>query len=310
MKYRMFKKQNRSISQIGFGGWQLGNSVLWSEMSFSQGVDLVKQAYQQGINFFDTAPGYSSGDSERIIGEALHDVRNQVFINTKFGHNHLNQEDFKESSIEYAIDQSLDRLKTDYLDSVLLHNPPRYILEGKTEHQEEFERLKSVGKILAWGVSIDSLEELRLVLDHLDVDVIEIMFNVNHQSVKEYFDEIKKKGILLITKIPLDSGWLTGKYGKSSQFSGIRARWSNEDILIRSEIISEIKKIVNDDDLVKFALSFILSFDAVTTIIPGMKNIKQLDSNIQSSDFILNESIKQKLESLYIDKIQPKKLVW
>lgn len=310
MKYRSFEKQKRNISQIGFGGWQLGNSALWSEMSFSQGVELVKQAFHKGINFFDTAPGYSGGDSERIIGEALHMVRNQVFINTKFGHNHLNQEDFSESSIEYAVDQSLKRLQTDYLDSILLHNPPRYILEGRTKHQDEFERLKSLGKILAWGVSIDSLEELRLVLDHLDVDVIEIMFNINHQAVKQHFDEVKKKGILLIAKIPLDSGWLTGKYGKSSQFSGIRARWSEEDILIRSEIITEIKNIVNDDDIVKFALSFILSFDAVTTIIPGMKNIKQLDSNIQSCDFNLDESIKQKLESLYINKIQPKKLVW
>ncbi|XMB72896.1 aldo/keto reductase [Mycoplasmatota bacterium WC30] len=310
MNYRVFGKQKIKISEIGFGGWQLGNNDLWGAMTFEEGVVLVKEAFSKGINFFDTAPGYTSGMSEKIIGDAIHNIREQVFINTKFGHNHLNQEDFSEKSIEKSIDESLERLQTSYLDSVILHNPPQYILEGKTNHQEGFEKLMKKGKIRTWGVSIDSLSELKLVLNNLNVGVIEIMFNINHQSVKEMFLEIKKRGILLITKIPLDSGWLTGKYNENSEFMGIRSRWSKSDINTRGEIVNRIKKIVKNENLVKYALAFILSFDAVTVVIPGIKNSEQLNSNIAASGFILSPDIRIGLEILYDTLIKDKNLPW
>jgi aryl-alcohol dehydrogenase-like predicted oxidoreductase len=307
---RVAKRLNVMISEIGFGGWQLGNDAIWGPMSFEEGVELVKTAYAKGINFFDTAPGYSNGLSEKIIGEALKTVRHEVFINTKFGHNHLNQTDFNVSAIEKSIDESLERLQTSYVDSVILHNPPREILEGKTNHQKEFLRLKQIGKIRGYGVSIDTLEDLELVLKYLDVDVIEILFNINFQSPKALFDQVKAKGILLIAKVPLDSGWLSGKYNAQSQFTGIRSRWDQTVIQNRAHIVEKVKAIVQDDNLVNYALSFILSFDAMTTVIPGVKDLQQLDSNIKASAFQLSATIKQKLEDLYEGEIKSMNLPW
>ena len=192
MNKRYSRKFDLSVSEIGFGGWQLGNGSFWGDMTYEEGIELVKAAYDKGITFYDTAPGYSNGLSEKILGEALKDCRKNVFINTKFGHNHLNETNFGEEFIEKSINESLERLQTTYVDSVILHNPPREILEGKTRHQEEFNRLKEIGKIHGFGVSIDSLEELDLVLNNLDVDVIEILFNINSQAPKYLFEKIKE----------------------------------------------------------------------------------------------------------------------
>ena len=309
MKKRYVSRFNIYVSEIGFGGWQLANP-LWGSMAYEEGINLVKKAYEKGINFFDTAPGYSNGLSERIIGEALKDVRENVFINTKFGHNALGETDFSEEAIERSINESLERLQTTYIDSVILHNPPREILEGTTRHEEEFQRIKRIGKIRGYGVSIDTLEELELVLNNWDADVIEILFNIMHQSPKYLFDKVNEMGILLSIKVPLDSGWLTGKYNANSKFEGIRTRWSQDVILKRAKIVEKIKNIVKDEDLVKYAIGFILSFDAVKTVITGVKNVEQLEANINASEFKLSEELKQELEKLYEQEIKPLNLPW
>jgi len=309
MKKRYVSRFNIYVSEIGFGGWQLANP-LWGSMAYEEGINLVKKAYEKGINFFDTAPGYSNGLSERIIGEALKDVRENVFINTKFGHNALGETDFSEEAIERSINESLERLQTTYIDSVILHNPPREILEGKTRHEEEFQRIKRIGKIRGYGVSIDTLDELELVLNNWDADVIEILFNIMHQSPKYLFDKVNEMGILLSIKVPLDSGWLTGKYNANSKFEGIRTRWSQDVILKRAKIVEKIKNIVKDEDLVKYAIGFILSFDAVKTVITGVKNVEQLEANINASEFKLSEELKQELEKLYEQEIKPLNLPW
>jgi aryl-alcohol dehydrogenase-like predicted oxidoreductase len=309
MKYRDFRNEIK-ISELGFGGWQLGNAHDWNNASYNNGVLLVREAYNNGVNFFDTAPNYSNGNSEKIIGEALKDVRDKVFINTKYGHWSNQETNYDSENIETSINQSLSRLKTNYLDSIILHNPPRYVLEGKTNHEEVFKRMISFGKIRYWGVSIDTVEEVELVLNNLDVDVIELFFNINFQAPKLLFNKIKEKGILLIIKIPLDSGWLTGKYDQSSKFKGIRSRWTKDDIDKRSKIVREIKSIVKDDYLVKYALAFVLGFSAVTTVIPGTKDLTQLYSNLESINYQLPIEIKEALEKLYEEKIKYMNLVW
>jgi aryl-alcohol dehydrogenase-like predicted oxidoreductase len=310
MKYRKYKKIDKNISVLGFGGWQLGNADFWGDMTYDYGVELVKEAINKGVNFFDTAPGYSEGLSERIIGEGIKGYRDKVFINTKFGHKADGTSDFSVSSIKESIESSCERLNTDYLDSVIIHNPEKYILEGKTDHFIELDRLKKLGKIRAYGVSVDSLEELKVILNNIELDVIEVMFNIIHQEVTEVFDEIEKRGILLIIKVPLDSGWLTGKYNDLSEFSGIRKRWDSDTKKTRNNIINEIKSIDKDENLVKYAISFILSFSAVTTVIPGVKNKNQLASNIESVNFELSEQTKMKLINLYNKVIKKQNIPW
>ncbi|MDX9691901.1 MAG: aldo/keto reductase [Acholeplasmataceae bacterium] len=306
-KYANTKKY---INRLGFGAWQLGNTDFWGYMAIEDGVALVKEAIKSGINFFDTAPGYAYGLSESIIGQAVKDCRDKVVINTKFGHTASGETDFSVFSLREQIYESLERLQTDYLDSILLHNPSMDILEGKTLHFQELAKIKEEGLIRAYGVSIDTYEEFRAVLDHVEVDVVEILFNIFFQEARPLFNEAHQKGISIITKVPLDSGWLTGKYDEFSEFEGIRSRWDDETILRRANLVREIKDLTHAEVLTKYSLGFILSFKEVTAVIPGIKNIEQLKDHIENLSYELPSSLKEAFIQLYDEKIKDEPLYW
>ncbi len=310
MKYKPYGNTSATVSRMGFGGWQLGNEEYWGEMTFEAGVELVKEAIDKGINFFDTAPGYANGMSEKIIGEAIKDIRDKVVINTKLGHKADGTTDFSVESLESQIRESLERLNTDYLDSVLLHNPDVDILLGKTSHFQELKRLKNLGLIRAYGVSVDTYQELKTTIEKTDSQIIEVLYNVFFQAPSSLFMFLKMRKIGLIAKVPLDSGWLTGKYNQQSVFTGIRSRWDKETIVRRSLLIDKLKQITDDEDLTKYALAFILKNDGVTTVIPGIKNSQQLDSNIAAESFELSYQIQQKFIELYNQRIKNNPLPW
>jgi aryl-alcohol dehydrogenase-like predicted oxidoreductase len=305
-----FAHTNKSINRLGFGAWQLGNTDFWGYMSVDEGVELVKTAITKGVNFFDTAPGYASGLSESIIGASILNNREAVVINTKFGHTADGETDFSVFSLREQIYESLERLQTDYLDSILLHNPSMDILEGNTQHFQELKKLKEEGLIRAYGVSIDTYEEFKAVLDHVELDVVEILFNIFFQEPSKLFKQAKEKGISIIAKVPLDSGWLTGKYDEFSEFYGIRSRWDDEQLHQRSMLVSELKSITGANDLTKYAIGFVLSYPEVTAVIPGIKNLDQLQDHINNSNFKLPANIKKEFVKLYNKRIKNDQLYW
>ncbi|MDA3932437.1 MAG: aldo/keto reductase [Tenericutes bacterium] len=301
---------NKKMSVLGFGGWTLGNNSNGKIMSEEEGIKLVKRAYEEGVTFFDTAPNYSLGKSETIIGKALKDIREKIIINSKFGHHADGKIDFSESKIRESIKGSLKRLKTDYLDSVILHNPDMTILKGETDHFKVLESLKEEGLIRGYGVSIDTPEELETVLKNQKVDVIELLYNIFFQSTRNLLKEAKEKGIALVIKVPLDSGWLTGKYDIHSQFSDIRSRWTNEDKERRHFLVNEIKNYVGENDIVKYAMNFLWANDAISTVIPGIRTEKQLNSHLEALAFDYDESLNDKFEKLYDQFIANNPLNW
>ena len=305
MKKRFVKSINNEVSEIGFGTWQLAQNDTWGTMSEQDAINLVKTAYKSGVNMFDTAPGYGGGSSEKILGKALKGIRNEVVINTKVGHGPNGEYEFTVEGIRHSINRSMKNLNTDYLDSVILHNPESYILEGNNPLVDELRKIKQEGLIKGYGFSIDTLEQLESVLNTFDdLNTIEIMFNIIHQKPKNLFNELLKRGIFLIIKVPLDSGWLTGKYNKESEFTGIRSRWTQDVKDIRHYIVREIKTIIGDSPMSKEALRFILSFHQVSCVIPGTKRIEQLNSNISAGDYPMDYETKMKLEELYEYKIK------
>lgn len=310
MKKVEYAHTKKKVNRLGFGSWQLGNTEFWGYMSVEDGVQLVKHAIKKGINFFDTAPGYASGMSETIIGMAIKDQRDRVVINTKFGHTADGETDFSVFSLRKQITESLERLQTDYIDSLLLHNPGFDILEGKTLHVQELKKLKEEGLIRAFGVSIDTKEELDTVLDHLEIDVIEILFNVFFQDVSKSFKKAHAKGISLIAKVPLDSGWLTGKYDEFSEFEGIRMRWDDETIDRRAKLVRKCKDITQSEDLTPFAMQFILSYDEITTVIPGIKNVDQLRDHLEYVKETISPETKEAFIKLYNEEIKDNPLPW
>ncbi len=310
MQKRQYGKQNVMVSRIGFGAWPLGNTAHGKTMSEETGIALVNAALEGGVNFFDTAPNYAHGRSETILGKALGDKRNDVVINTKFGHHPDGTIDFNAEKIEPSIRGSLKRLQTDHLDSVLLHNPDPSILKGETAHFDILSGLKAKGIIKAYGVSVDTPEELSLALKRDDIEVIELLFNIFSQSTREHFDRIKAKRIALIIKVPLDSGWLSGKYHKDMVFTDIRSRWTKDDLERRHALCDKLKKLVGSDRLTPYAINFILSFDAVTTVIPGIRTTEQLSEHLRSIEQPLDAALKEKLMRFYDDEIDGNPLPW
>lgn len=310
MKKRTYLKDGIKVSRLGFGAWPLGNTAYHKTMSIEEGITLVKKAYEEGINFFDTAPNYAGGRSETILGMALKDIRKNVVINSKFGHMPDGTINFSEDNIRPSIKESLKRLQTDYLDSVILHNPDFEILEGKTDHFTMLEQLKKEGTIKGFGVSIDTPEELRVTLQNIKVDVIELLYNVFAQSTKEQLDDIKKKHIALIIKVPLDSGWLTGKYTPETTFTDVRSRWTQEDKERRVSLVKDVKEIIQDKPLTHAAMGFLWSYDAVTTVIPGIRTLSQLNDHIEALNADFSEADKKAFELLYDTRIKHDPLPW
>ncbi|MDP5276402.1 aldo/keto reductase [Chengkuizengella axinellae] len=305
METRVLGSTGIKVSEIGFGAWQLGNAKDWGSMTEQEAVNLVHTALDQGCNFFDTAPGYGGGKSEELLGKAFTGKRDQVVINTKVG------KDYSPNQLKTSLETSLKRLQTEYIDTILLHNPPFEFLNGESPIYEELEKLKKEGKIRAYGASVDSSKEMLEVIQKTDSQVLEVLFNIFHQETAAAFPMAQEKGVGIIAKVPLDSGWLSGKYNASSQFEGIRSRWSEEDIQRRFELLNKIEFVTQEDTtLIQAALRFILSYDAISTVIPGIKNEEQLFSNLSASNLKMNYEIKQQLQNFWEKELKGNPVPW
>ncbi|WP_379162093.1 aldo/keto reductase [Paenibacillus sp. sgz5001063] len=311
MHTRRYGSTGKRVSEIGFGAWQLGNTQDWEAMEDAAAIRLVHEALERGMNFFDTAPNYGRGASEKLLGAALSGRRSEAVINTKFGHQADGSTDFGAGNIRASVEGSLKQLQTDYVDSVLIHNPQFDVLNGKYGHYEELEKLKTEGKILTYGVSVDSSKDMQEAAKHSNIGVMEVMFNIFYQETAEAFQLAQDKDIAIIVKVPLDSGWLSGKYNSQSTFEGVRNRWSPEIIRKRAALLEQIRFITDEDTTMTMAaLRFILAYPAVTTVIPGVRSSAQLIENIAASDAAMPQEHVKRLQALWEQEIRDLELGW
>lgn len=313
MKYNPYIKGQTKVSEIGLGAWQLGASSDWTSLSEKQAVEMVHRALDLGINFFDTAPNYGLGTSEKRLGKALKGTdRSKIVINTKFGHTVEGSTNYQANHIRTSLEGSLKRMQLDHVDSLIIHNPPFEILDGnKNDHYEILEKLKDEGKIKAYGASLDTSKEMKLFMDTTGGKVVEAFFNVLHQDVAHAFDLALEKEVAIIAKIPLDSGWLSGKYHAESTFEDIRSRWSKNDIKTRAVLVERLSSIIGADRVLsQAAIAFCLAYKAVSTVIPGNASIAQLESNVRSTDDPIPGDLVQKLERFYRDEVKALQLPW
>jgi aryl-alcohol dehydrogenase-like predicted oxidoreductase len=313
MKYKKYIKDSINISEIGLGAWQLGQNSGWKSMTENEAIKLVHKSLDYGINFFDTAPNYGHGTGEERLGKALKDVdRSKIVINTKFGHTHTGSLNFSSTYIRESLEGSLKRLQVDYVDSLIIHNPPSKYFDGsKNDHYEILDKLIEEGKLKAYGASLDTYDDMKLLMDTTNSKVMEVFFNIFHQDTLRGFEQAQTKEVGLIVKIPLDSGWLTGKYNAESRFNDIRSRWSKEDIETRADLVNKVVSIIGTkENLSQKAIAFCLAYDAVSTVIPGNVNIEQLAGNVQSSDISIPQSLIEKLEKFYQSEIKKLNIPW
>ena len=236
----------------------------------------------------------------------------KIVINTKFGHSVTGETNFSANYIRESLEGSLKRLQLDYIDSLIIHSPPFEYLDGNNNpHYEILERLMDEGKINAFGASLDTYNDMKLFMDTTNCGVIEAFFNILHQDTALAFRLAQKKDVGIIVKIPLDSGWLSGKYNAESIFNDIRNRWSRTDIITRSNLIKKVKNIIDqENNLAQSAISFCLAYDAVSTVIPGNTTITQLKSNLESANKPISKELVEKLENFYQNEVKHLNLPW
>jgi aryl-alcohol dehydrogenase-like predicted oxidoreductase len=311
MKLRPFGNTGMRVSEIGLGAWQLANPD-WGMSDKKEALAIVQKSLEAGCNFFDTAPGYSGGRSEELLGEGLKSVRPNVIICTKFGHTAEGASDFSTESIRPSLEVSMKRLQTDYLDIVLMHNPPREMMDGRRASQyEEFEKLRTEGLIRAYGVSLDWRAELELVLDTTRSQAAEVFFNALYQETLPAYPKAQAQGMGLIIKVPLDSGWLSGKYRAGHKFEGVRNRWSPEVLARRSELVEKFAALVPEGtSMAHAALQFVLAQPQVSTVIPGARTAAQALDNFAAADQQLSPQVVQSIYDLWKQEIEADPLPW
>jgi aryl-alcohol dehydrogenase-like predicted oxidoreductase len=312
MNYRPFGATGIQVSEIGLGAWQLANPD-WKLSDQNEAMQIVYQSLAAGCNFFDTAPGYGKGVSEEILGKALKSAkREEIVICTKAGYTAAGEEDFSTGAISPILETSLRRLQTDYVDILLLHNPARELMDGRVATQyEELERLKQAGKIREYGVSLDWSEEMTMVMATTQSKAFEVYFNALYQEMLPAFATAQEQGIGLIVKVPLDSGWLSGRYRGQHQFDDIRVRWSPEVLERRTVLVEKFAQLVpSDRSLAHAALQFCLAQPAVSTVIPGAKSVAQALDNIAAADQQLPAESVQAIYALWTQEIAGDPLPW
>lgn len=312
MKQRAFGSTGMQVSEIGLGAWQLANPD-WNLHDRGEALRIVQTALDAGCNFFDTAPGYGQGRSEELLGQGLGQARKDVVICTKFSH-HTPEgaPDFAPQHIRAVLEGSLRRLQTDYIDILLLHNPPRELMDGRTApHYEELERLRAAGLIREYGVSLDWRAELETVVSTTASRAVEVFFNAFYQEPQPAFRRAQERGVGLIVKVPLDSGWLSGRYRGGSRFDDIRRRWPPEVVARRGALVEQFAALVPPGvSLTHAALQFCLAQPEVSTVIPGPKSVAQTLDNFAAAERQLPAETVEAIRELWEHAIAAEPLPW
>ncbi|HUE99163.1 MAG TPA: aldo/keto reductase [Anaerolineales bacterium] len=313
MKLRPFGNTGVNVSEIGLGAWQLANPE-WGIDDKKEALNIVQKSLEAGCNFFDTAPGYGAGRSEELLGEGLKSVRKDIIICTKFSHyNEDGTRDFDAGNVRPVLEGSFRRLQTNYVDILLLHNPPRELMDGSvsSELYAELENLKTEGLIREYGVSLDWSVELENVLDTTRSKAAEVFFNALYQEMLPAFPQAQEQGMGLIVKVPLDSGWLSGRYRNGHRFDDVRKRWPPEVLARRSDLVEKFAALVPEGtSMAHAALKFVLAQPQVSTVIPGAKTVEQALDNFAAAEKQLSPEVVQSMYDLWEREIMLDPLPW
>lgn len=286
------------------GCWAIAGDKVWGPQRESDSIRALHTAVDMGINFFDTAEAYGDGYSEKILGKTFSHQREKVIIASKVGPEYLPRE-----KLIKACEDSLRRLKTDYIDIYHIHFPNYEVPISET--LEALEKLRNKGKIRAIGVSNFGKRDLQELLTHGNVEVDQLPYNLLWRAIE---DEILpfciQKNIGITCYSPLSQGLLTGKFhspdevpvgrARTRHFSGKRPMARHGEKGAESETFATIKTIQYiaegiNTSMGKISLAWLLAQKGVISIIVGARNPKQVRENVQAADLKLSSNIVAKL---------------
>jgi len=319
MKHRQLGKNGFEVSEIGMGCWQIGAD--WGKQIEKENAkNILEEAVNNDISFFDTADVYGAGRSEEIIGDYFSNKGKELKIATKFGRNpEVYPNSYTEEALRECVDASRKRLGVDQLDLLQLHCIPEKELE-KGDVFDWLRTLKKEGKIAHFGASVESVKEGLLCLEQEGLQSLQVIFNIFRQKLEDkLLPSAYEKGVGIIVRLPLASGLLTGKFDKSTQFDSDDHRNFNKDgeqfnvgetfaglpFEKGVELTNQLKEICPDEmSLTEMSLRWILDHKEVSTIIPGASSTKHISENAGVSELApLPESLKKELAAFYRDKV-------
>lgn len=301
MKYRTFGKLGWQVSEIGFGAWALGGQA-WGGQSDTDSAAALQQALDLGCNFIDTAQGYGDGHSERVIGKFLKDRKGErIYVATKIPPQSPGpwppspydriEDRYPEKYLRERIETSLRNLQTDCLDLLQLHTWTRAWNRAPAA-LEVLRKLRQEGKLLAIGISSPEQDQNSLVelMRNGWLDGVQVIYNIFEQEPQaEILPAALECGVGVIVRVAFDEGSLTGKFKEQTRFAPdeFRHDYFAGDRLVRT--IRRVEKIKaalgqSEPDVAAAALKFALKPEAVSTVIPGMRNLRQAQMNCSVSD--------------------------
>jgi len=289
MIYRRLGKTELNVSVVGVGTWQLGGE--WGKTYEQKEVDqMMARAKELGINLIDTAECYGDHTSERLVGNAVKHDRKDWIIATKFGHKfHKNFErttHFDPPSVQKQLEESLKSLQTDYIDLYQFHSGSNEDFDNP-DLWEMLAKQVEAGKIRAVGLSITTANPPLQVqkMSGYGISALQVIYNrLSREPELEIFPTCQREDIGVLTRVPLASGFLSGKYTPDTKFTNpddVRSLRDQETI--RKQLL-EVEKIKAEEvpagvDMAQWALAWCLHHPAVTTVIPGCRNVEQVESN-------------------------------
>jgi aryl-alcohol dehydrogenase-like predicted oxidoreductase len=317
MRSRTVGRLGRDFSEIGFGAWQIGAD--WGEVSEDAALQTLRAAADAGVTFFDTADVYGDGRSERLVGR-LKSERPEIFVATKMGRRAEQVvENYTPANFRAWNDRSRSNLGMDTLELVQLHCPPTdlYYLPAVFE---DLEAMVSEGRIAAYGVSVERVEEALKAIEYPNVASVQIIFNPFRQRpAGVFFEQARKRGVGVIVRVPLASGLLSGKYTRETTFGADDHRTFNRhgelfDVgetfagvpyEVGLDAVEELRRVVPEGaSMAQFALRWILMHDAVSTVIPGARNPAQAQANAAAADLApLDASVMAHVAAVYEQRI-------
>jgi aryl-alcohol dehydrogenase-like predicted oxidoreductase len=295
MKYRTLGRTGIAVSEIGFGAWGIGGRTA-GETSYGDTDDAMSlaalgRALDRGVTFFDTSSAYGNGHSERLIGRAVRECRHGVVVATKAGYEALDRApDFSPRAIQRSAENSLQRLATDYIDLLQLHNAPLEVLKLPAT-LEVLERLQTSGKIRAWGASTKTPADAAAAIETVDAPVVQANFNMmDLRAVNSgLLEAAARSGAGFIARTPLCFGFLSGLIDRSTVFppGDHRRGWPRAQLDNWIDGARELLAAVKDPSgpaPAQNALRFCLSFAGVSSVIPGILTPAEAETDALASD--------------------------
>jgi aryl-alcohol dehydrogenase-like predicted oxidoreductase len=304
MRYRRFGRLNWEVSEIGYGMWGMGS---WSNSNDDESLRSLQAAVNLGCDFFDTAYAYGEGHSEGLLGQIVRaNPGKRLYTATKIPPKNLQWPALSESTlnesyppdhVEEFVHRSLENARLDRFDLIQFHTwSDNWMRDDRWFYK--LDDLRSQKLIKGIGISINRWEPWNAIraVKTGQIDSVQVIYNIFDQNPEdELFPACREMNVAVIARVPFDEGTLTGTLTKDTRWP--EGDWRNsyfvpENLIPSVEKAEEIKELLEEWNrehstsmtMPELAIRFILSNDDVSTIIPGMRKLRNVEANIAASD--------------------------